>query len=111
MMSRANTIRLIAIVLLLAAAFDYFAFDVWDPSAPMNSAASGAIPGVVPQTVTTTTVRTPDLPDDHCLGCSPWIAPPRPLLPQVSFSSSVTQGPKAALASNDPDRMERPPRA
>jgi len=83
MRSRAITLRLVALIVLLTSASDYYAFDRLDPSAPMNSAGLEAIPDLVPQTATTANLRTTDLPDDCCLCCSPWIAPQRPALPRA----------------------------
>jgi len=81
MKSRAIPIRLVALIVLLTSACDYVAFDRWDPSAPMNSMRLEVIPDLVPKTATTVSVHTVDLADDHCLCCSPWIAPQRPALP------------------------------
>jgi hypothetical protein len=112
MRSQVIAIRLVALIVLLTSAFDYYAFDRWDPSAPMNSAGPEAISAFAPQTAATTaSLHTTDLSDDHCLCCSPWIAPPRPVLPRVSVSSSVPQNARAAVPFSDPILIERPPRA
>ena len=111
MRSRVITIRIVALIVLMTSAADYAAFDRWDPSAPMNSAGLEAIPDLVPETATSLSVRATYLPDDHCLCCSPWIAPQLPALQPASLSSSVTQTAKASLQSSDPILFERPPRA
>jgi len=104
-------IRLVALLVLIAAASDYCAFDVWDPAAPMNSAGSEAISDLVPDWQASVKVRTSELPDDHCLCCSPWIASQRPAREPASLSSTLTQAPKAFLPSSDPIVVEHPPRA
>jgi hypothetical protein len=107
---QAVTIRFAALMVLLTSASDYSAFDRFDPSAPMNSAGLEAIRYIVSQTATLARVRTNDLPDDHCLFCSPWIAPRQAVLAQSSLSSALTQSPKVVLPSSQPIRIERPPR-
>jgi hypothetical protein len=107
---RVVMIRLIALLVLITAASDYCAFDVWDPSAPMNSAGSEAIGDLVQYSQASVKIRTSELPDDHCLWCSPWIASQRPALQPTSLSSSVTQAAKASLPSSDPILIEHPPR-
>jgi hypothetical protein len=111
MMLQAVTIRAVVLIVLLTSASDYSAFDRFDPSAPMNSAGAQAMPHLVSRTAILASLCTNDLPDDHCLFCSPWIAPQRSVLAQSSLSSAVTQSPKVVLPSSKPMRIERPPRA
>jgi hypothetical protein len=40
---RAIILRLVAILVLVTSAFDYCAFDMWDPTAPMSSIRSETI--------------------------------------------------------------------
>jgi hypothetical protein len=107
---QAVTIRMVALIVLLASASDYSAFDRFDPSAPMNAAGLEAIPYLVSRTAALVGLRTNNLPDDHCLFCSPWIAPRRSFLAQSSLSTALTQRPKIVLPSSQPFRIERPPR-
>jgi hypothetical protein len=103
------TIRLVALIVLLTSAADYSAFDPWDPSAPMNSAGVAVIQCLVPQMGMTASAT--DLPDDHCLCCSPWIAAKSPALPRAVLSLSAAQSVVADIPSTDPYLIERPPRA
>jgi hypothetical protein len=111
MNQRVVMIRLVALLVLITSASDYCAFDVWDPSAPMSAAGSEAIRDLVQYRQASVKMRPSELPDDHCLCCSPWIAPRRPALPRASLSSTVTQAAKASLPSSDPILIEHPPRA
>jgi len=97
---QALTMRLVALIVLLTSASDYSAFDRFDPSVPTNSAGLEAIPHLVSKSATRASLHTTDLPDDHCLFCSPWIAPRRSVLAQFSLSSPVAQSPTAALPSS-----------
>jgi hypothetical protein len=110
MRSRTIIIRLLALIVLATSAFDYYAFDRWDPSAPMNSAEL-AIHDLAPHTAITVSARTTSSADDNCLCCSPCLQPRRPALPRVHLSSSLIQIVNAWLPSADPILIERPPRA
>jgi hypothetical protein len=103
------TIRLVALIVLLTSAADYSVFDLWDPSAPMNSAGVAAIQRLVPQTGMTASAT--ESPDDHCFCCSPWIAAKSPELPRAVLSLSAAQSAEADLPSTVPFLIERPPRA
>jgi len=61
------TIRLAALIVLLTSASDYWAYDQWDPTAPMNSTGPDAIAVFASHTTSTVSLRCIDLPDDHCL--------------------------------------------
>jgi hypothetical protein len=86
------TIRLAALVVLFTSFSDYWAYDRFDPTAPMNSSGADALavldlfapPGVGLQSA--------NLPDDHCVCCSPLVAPPAPVVPQpASATPSVNE--------------------
>src|SRR5712672_867405 len=107
----AGTIRFVALIVLLAAASDYCAFDWWDLSAPMNSTGPEAIFAPTPHTTATASLHTANSPDDLCLCCSPWITPAQPAVSRSVVSSSITQTTCAPLPLSDPLSIERPPRA
>jgi hypothetical protein len=92
----AIAIRLTASIVLLASFSDYWAYDRWDPTAPMNSSGSAAIPVFDLHGPSGASLHSTDLPDDHCACCSPIVAPPAPVVPLPSLSAASTVG----LASN-----------
>jgi hypothetical protein len=103
-------IRAVAVLLLITSAFDYCAFDLEDPSAPMSSVRSEAIPDLVPDQQASAKIVTSELPDDRCLCCSPGISPRPPVLFRVTLNSLVFPTCEIAVPSNDPVVFERPPR-
>jgi hypothetical protein len=110
MLLRAVLIRLVALFVLITSAFDYCAFDVWDPTAPMSSAQSEAIRDLVPHHQTSAKIRISELADDQCLGCAPGISPHPLVLHRVAVNSFVFQSAKVSAPSSDPVIPKRPPR-
>ena len=117
------TFRLAALIVLITSASDYWAYDQWDPTAPMNSSGPEAIAIFASNTPSAVSLHCANLPDDHCLCCSPSVAPPAPVLPQAGFGSSAdgliysirptgskTLSLRASLPSRDPTGFQRPPR-
>ena len=103
-------IRAVAVLLLITSAFDYCAFDLEDPSAPMSSVRSGAIPDLVPDRQASAKIVTSDLPDDRCLCCSPGISPRPPVLFRTTLNTLIFPASEVAVSSHDPVVFERPPR-
>ena len=92
------TIRLVTVVILLVSFSDYWAYDRWDPTAPMTSAGLDAIAAVDWHSAFGASVRSTNLPDDHCTFCSPLMAPPAPSVPQLGLDvQSVIDLPHAVL--------------
>jgi hypothetical protein len=84
----ATIVRLAALLVLISSVCDYCAFDLNDPEAPMSQPG----PLLIVQRVLTAgaaAVRTSDLPDDHCLCCTPGIAA-QPVTVQSPFLISST---------------------
>jgi hypothetical protein len=108
---RAILFRLVAVLVLITSAFDYYSFDVWDPTAPMSSTRSEIIRDLISHHQTSAKIGTSDLADDQCLGCAPGISPRPPVLHRISLNSFVFQALEAAVASSDLLLIDRPPRA
>ena len=89
MIFRLIIIRLVALVVLFTAASDYWAYDRWDPDAPMNASGPEAVAVFTAVGASNTSLLSANLPDDHCLCCSPLVVPPAPVLPQIGFGSCV----------------------
>ena len=105
-------LRSVALLVLITSASDYCAYDLSDPSAPMSSAGSDSfMAGVIPSKLIPVQARTPNLPDDRCLGCAPSIAPKPPILLTSDLISFVVQNKTASLPYSEPASIERPPRA
>jgi hypothetical protein len=84
----AIAIRTTALVVLLTSFSDYWAYDRWDPAAPMNSCGSSAVSAVFDLDAPPgAALRSTDLPDDHCACCSPTLAPPGPAIPMPAWNS------------------------
>jgi len=67
---RRVALRLIALMVLLSGAADYFAFDVSDPLAPMNaSPAPGFTSGSISHRMNPAAVGHSDSQDDRCICC------------------------------------------
>jgi hypothetical protein len=111
MLFRAVLIRLVALIVLITSAFDYCAFDVWDPAAPMSSAGLETIRDLVPGHPASAQIRTSESSDDHCLGCAPGISPRPAILHRITLTSSLFHPAEASVPSSDPIIPERPPRA
>jgi hypothetical protein len=88
-MFRKPTIRLASLIVLLVSGSDYWAYDRWDPTAPMNSSGPQALALFVSQVASGVSLRCSNLPDDHCLCCSPLVVPPVPMMPLGCFGSSL----------------------
>jgi hypothetical protein len=86
---RKPIIRLASLTVLLVSGLDYWAYDRWDPAAPMNSADPEAIAVFVSQDASNVSLHCAKVPDDHCLWCSPTMAPAAPKLALGCFGSSV----------------------
>jgi hypothetical protein len=117
---RTPTIRLAALFVLLVSASDYWAYDRWDPAASMSSSGSEAAAFFAGYPASTVSLDCASLPDDHCLFCSPLVAPPPPVISQVCSGSgeglvssvlpakSRAFGVSTALPSRDPTRCDLP---
>lgn len=86
---RSITIRLAALIVLLTSFSDYWAYDRWDPTAPMNSSGPEAIASLAMHRGSDVVLASASLQDDHCLCCSPVIAPSGPVLPPPSMGLPV----------------------
>jgi hypothetical protein len=111
MLVRASMFRLIALLVLVTSAFDYCAFDLSDPTAPMSSTRSEAIRDLVVQHKASIKSLISELPDDQCLGCAPSITPGLLILHRASLSTFVAQCAEPAIPSSDRIIPKRPPRA
>ena len=111
MSHRGVIIHLIALLVLVTSGFDYCAFDVWDPTAPMSLTRSEAMRDLFPGQQTSVTNVTSELPDDQCLGCAPSILPRPLVVHRVTLEASAFQAAEAPLPFNDPFIPKRPPRA
>jgi hypothetical protein len=80
-------LRLTALIVLLASFSDYWAYDRWDPTAPMNSYGSEAVALMDLQGPSPVGLRSTNLPDDRCGCCSPIVAQPAPVIPLPVFSA------------------------
>jgi hypothetical protein len=102
--------RLAAFLVLLSAGCDFCAFDLYDPDASMSQ------PGPVMNVDTANAIcpaamRTSDLPDDHCLCCSPTVASQVATLASPFLISSAPE--TRAIQPTIPEAriIERPPRS
>jgi len=107
-------LRLTALIVLLTSFSDYWAYDRWDPTAPMNSSGPEAIAALNLKGPSTASVQCADLPDDNCVCCSPLMAPPAPVIPQPVLNlQSANELPHAivivSLASNTLITASPPP--
>ena len=114
-----NLMRLAAILVLVTSVLDYWAYDRFDPTAPMNACGRDALSGLLFDAVPVVSLESPNLPDDHCLGCSPLLRPRAPSVPLAGLFSSVNDSvyrcaklnrieTSAPIASRDPTGFERP---
>ena len=109
---RGATLRLIAIIVLLSGAADYFAFDVTDPLAPMSAAgAPGFISQCVKNHLSSTAIRHPDGADDGCICCAAGFPAHRVefLVAEVIAAMNALYIP--ALSDPQVVRFDPPPRA
>jgi hypothetical protein len=80
--------RLAALLVLLTAFSDYWAYDRWDPTAPMNSLGSEAVEAVNLHPPSGVHFHSANLQDDRCICCSPLLAPKAPVVPPPTLSAS-----------------------
>src|SRR5215469_18017636 len=93
-------LRLIALIVLLTSFSDYWAYDRWDPTAPMNSSGPEAIAALNLRVPSSASVQCADLPDDNCACCSPLMAPPAPVIPQPALNlQSANELPHAVVSA------------
>ena len=103
-------VRAIAAIVIIASACDYCEFDRFDPSAPVNHASPGDLMAIATAPVGPSDLVSTDQTDDCCLWCSPAVLPDRAIsldFDQMSWSL-LAFSPSAP--SNQPQRLERPPR-
>jgi hypothetical protein len=98
----------VAVFVLLASFFDYFEFDRYDPSAPVNHA--------VPETAAASAgsarpveAASTDQGDDQCLWCSPAVLPP-PIELRSEQASWLIPAAAPPAPRNQPARFDHPPR-
>jgi hypothetical protein len=111
MRHRGVIIRLIALLVLVTSGFDYCAFDVWDPTAPMNLTRPEEFRALVPDYQTSVQNVTSQLPDDQCLGCAPSVLPRLLMVHRITLEESAFQAAEVPLPLNDRFIPKRPPRA
>ena len=75
-----HTIRLAALFVLLTSFVDFWAYDRWDPAAPMNSSDSEDVLALDLLSHLGVGLCSATLPDDDCLYCSPMMAPTAPIV-------------------------------
>jgi hypothetical protein len=82
---RIATIRLAALVVLLTSFCDYWAYDRFDPAAPMNASGPEALAGFDLPAPSSAGFCSANLPDDDCICCSPLVARHAPAVPRPAF--------------------------
>jgi hypothetical protein len=108
---RAIIFRLAALLVLLSSASDYFAYDLCDPGASMSSAGPELLLTHTAHAITLPLARTTDLPDDHCLCCSPSIAPQSVIVEPIALISSAFQCQSLFPPLADRQVFKLPPRS
>jgi hypothetical protein len=105
------TIRLAALLVLLTSFSDYWAYDRWDPAAPMNASGPEAVAAFDFHVPSGACWHSTNLSDDHCICCSPVIARPAPVVPHPALRTSPLNefGPTAISAALNPPAMPAPP--
>jgi hypothetical protein len=111
MRHRVVIIRLVALLVLVTSGFDYCAFDVCDPTAPMSLTRSEAIHDRVADYQTSVKNLPSELPDDQCLGCAPSILPRPLIVHRVTLEAFAFQSTEARVPLSDRVILKRPPRA
>jgi hypothetical protein len=106
---QAIVVRLAALLVLVSSACDCCAFDLNDPEAPMNRPGSVLVVQAV-LAVNCAVVKTSDLPDDHCLCCSPGIVSPTATFESPFLISSTVEN-RAQPTIPEVQMIERPPRS
>jgi hypothetical protein len=95
-----GTFRIAALVVLLTSFSDYWAYDRFDPAAPMNSSGPEAVAVLDLDAPSGVGLQSSNLPDDRCVCCSPVIWPPGPVVPQPTLSTpSVNDVPYPVLSA------------
>lgn len=102
---RTVTIRLIALVVLFASFSDYWAYDRWDPTAPMNATGPEAVAALTQHIPSNVCWRRTDLTDDYCVFCAPLVSPPAPVLPQPSLGALLENEQEAGLVAGPSRRL------
>src|SRR5580700_6532800 len=97
MYRRVVMIRLVAVLVLVTAAFDYCAFDVLDPTAPMSSAQSGPVPDLASRHQPPAAIQAAESSDDHCLCCAPGISSRLVVLHRVILASLIFQAAETSV--------------
>jgi len=80
-------IRVTALIVLLASFSDYWAYDRWDPTAPINSCGAESVAAFGLHGPSTAGLRAVDLPDDRCVCCSPTLTPSVPAIPVPAWNA------------------------
>jgi hypothetical protein len=94
-------IRLAALAVLLTSFSDYWAYDRFDPTAPMNSSGPEAVAVLGLHPASGAGLRSANLADDNCVCCSPLIAPPGPVLPRPALDTLSANEYAAAAVSTE----------
>jgi hypothetical protein len=84
-----KTARVVALIVLLMSVADYWTYDRWDPTAPMNASGPEAMAIVASQRTQTASLCGANLLDDHCVCCSAALVPPAPVLRLPDLVSHV----------------------
>ena len=98
---RIATIRLAALVVLLTSFCDYWAYDRFDPAAPMNASGPEALAAFDLHAPSTASFCSANLPDDDCICCSPLVAPHAPAVPRPAFDMPSANELACAAASGE----------
>jgi hypothetical protein len=118
------TIRITALFVLLASFSDYWAYDRYDPTAPMNASGSEGSAALDLHAPSGIALHSANLPDDDCVCCSPLIASAAPVLPQpalgmrspneLAYPAGASELKPPAISTSppslEPTRFERPRR-
>jgi hypothetical protein len=98
---RIFTIRITALAVLLSSFSDYWAYDRFDPAAPMNSSGVDAVAAFNLRADAPACVglHSANLPDDHCIYCSPLVRQPGPVVAQPALGAVAANELACAVAS------------
>jgi hypothetical protein len=102
--------RLVALLVLLSSACDYCAFDLYDSEASM-SRPGPVLFGDRGQDSHAVAAKTSDLPDDHCLCCSPIIVSQSAKLEGPFLISSTLENRVIQPPIPEAQVIEQPPRS
>jgi hypothetical protein len=104
-------LRLAALLVLLSSVCDYCAFDLYDSEASMSRPGPMLLANNAGKAIGQAKVRTSDLPDDHCLCCSPSIASQVVTLESPLLISSTVANQAIYPLFAEAQLIERPPRS